>query len=410
MLQKVKNLYHLLQALYANLNEDFPSRELKVIGVTGTDGKTTTTSLIYHILVSSGKKASMVSSVYAKVGDTEYDTGFHVTSPNPANVQKYLRKSVESGDEYFVLETTSHGLDQNRVWGVSYEVSVLTNVTHEHLDYHKSYEKYVKTKSKLLKMSRTAIINADDSSYKIMNSLLKKTPKTYSLKQKADYSLLLSQVLNINLPEFNEYNYLAAFAVCRELGLEEKEIFTAMKTFTLPAGRVDIVLESPITAIVDFAHTPNSIEKILPYVRKRYLKDGGRLIHVFGSAARRDVSKRPIMGRASGASSDLTILTEEDYRDEDPEKICQEIGAGLVNVGFERIEAEKFGRESKKFTVIIDRASAVKKAFEVSKPGDVLIFTGKGHEKSLCRGKTEYPWDDRKAVINEAAARYPVKS
>ncbi len=139
-IQKLKNIYHLFKAVIANIYYGFPSRRLKIIGVTGTDGKTTTTHLIYHILKVAGKRVSMISSVYANIGSKVYDTGFHVTTPNPLEIQKYLNLAVKNKDEYFVLETTSHALDQNRVWGVNYKISVVTNITEEHLDYHKTYE------------------------------------------------------------------------------------------------------------------------------------------------------------------------------------------------------------------------------------------------------------------------------
>src|SRR3989339_1761298 len=154
-MQKIKNIYHLFQAVLANIFYGFPSRKLKVIGITGTDGKTTTTHLIAHILKTAGKKASFVSSVYASIGGVESDIGFHVTTPSSFILQKLLKQSADNHDEYFVLETTSHALDQNRVWGIKYEIGVITNITHEHLDYHRTYEEYVKAKLKLLLNSKT---------------------------------------------------------------------------------------------------------------------------------------------------------------------------------------------------------------------------------------------------------------
>src|SRR3989344_322957 len=168
MLQKLKNLYHLLQSILANLYYGFPSRRLKVIGVTGTDGKTTTTHLIYHILKSSGHKASLISSVYANIAGIIYDTGFHVTTPDVFPLHKYLHQSHRAGDEYFVLETTSHALAQNRVSLIQFEAGLVTNITHEHLDFHKNYEDYVKTKAILLQKAKIALVNADDRSYPLL--------------------------------------------------------------------------------------------------------------------------------------------------------------------------------------------------------------------------------------------------
>jgi len=397
MIQKLKNIYHLFQAITANFLYGFPSRRLKVIGVTGTDGKTTTTSIIYHILRSSGKKVSMISSVYAKIGNEEHDIGFHVTSPDRSDVQRYLKQSADNGDEFFILEVTSHGIDQYRVWGIEFDIGVLTNVSHEHLDYHKHYKAYVRVKSKLLEMAHIAITNADDQSHPLLEQYVSAPLITYALRKDADYKIDIAKKLGITLPEFNNYNCLAAYAVCRRLGISEKEILEALKTYKLPDGRIEVVTKKPVMAIVDFAHTPNSVDKILQYVRQQV--PDGRIIHVFGSAAQRDESKRPIMGSASGRWADLVILTEEDCRTEDPEKICREIAVGLREKGFKKVSAAKFGSSDHQFAVIIDRGEAVKKAVEVAKKGDVIILTGKGHEQTLCRGTKEHPWSDKEALL-----------
>ena len=162
MWQNIKNYYHLLQAIVANILYRFPARKLNVIGVTGTDGKTTTTSLIYHILKSAGKKVAMITSIGAYIGDKQYDIGFHVTTPSSFGLQRYIRRAVDQGNEYLVLETTSHALDQNRVWGIPYKIGVLTNVTHEHLDYHKTWEEYAKVKFHLIANSEVGIVNRDE--------------------------------------------------------------------------------------------------------------------------------------------------------------------------------------------------------------------------------------------------------
>ncbi|MEK7598094.1 MAG: Mur ligase family protein [Patescibacteria group bacterium] len=349
-MQQFKNIYHLFQAILANLFYGFPSRRLKVIGVTGTDGKTTTTHLIAHILKSAGKKVSFISSVVAE--------GFHVTTPSSFALQKLLKQSADNHDEYFVLETTSHALDQNRVWGIKYEIGVITNITHEHLDYHKTFEDYTKTKLRLIEMSKVGVKNTE----KIEN-IVKKIP---------------------NLTEFNQRNYSSAYLVCKELGLSDGMILKAMKTFKLPKGRFDLVYNKEFKVIIDFAHTPNALLQLLPAIRKLYLKKGRRLIHVFGSAGLRDFTKRPLMGEASDKFSDIIILTEEDYRTEDPKKICQQITTGMKN---------------KDYQIILDRQQAINKAIKIAKKDDVVVLTGKAHEKSLCRGKTEYPWDEYEAVI-----------
>ncbi len=349
MFQKLKNIYHLFQAILANLWYGFPSRKLKVIGVTGTDGKTTTTHLIAHILKIAGKKVSFVSTVVAP--------GFHVTTPSSFALQKLLKRSVENHDEYFVLETTSHALDQNRVWGIRYEVGVITNITHEHLDYHGNYEEYVKTKMKLLKMAKVGLYNTS----KIAN-IIKRIP---------------------DLTKFNQYNYSSAYFVCKELGLSDEIMLKAMKMFQLPKGRLDMVYDKDFKIMIDFAHTPNALLQLLPALKKIYFKKKGRLIHVFGAAGLRDVTKRPMMGKASDKFSDTIILTEEDYRTEDPHLICQQIISGIKN---------------KNYQIILNRQKAINKAIETARKNDVVVITGKGHENSLCRGKIEYPWDEYEAV------------
>lgn len=401
--QIAKNYYHLLQALLANIWFGFPSARLKVIGITGTDGKTTTTHLVYHLLKAAGKRTSMISTVYAKVGQKEYDTGLHTTTPDPFLVQKMLKRSLANNDEYFVLETTSHALDQNRVWGIRYEIGILTNVTHEHLDYHRDYREYLSTKALMLKRSKHAIINTDDLSFSGMVEILKNedvfTEKitTYGLKKKADFMKDFRGDIT-DLASFNAYNYLAAYVAARLLGIGDKQALDALKTYKLPPGRIDMVYEGAFKVIVDFAHTPNAIKRILETIRENNLPFGGRIIHVFGSAGLRDVSKRPLMGASSGQEADLVILTEEDYRTEDPGAICRQIAQGLENNGFalkQDLEADDKG----KYCVIVNRDEAIRKALKLAREGDVVVITGKGHEKSLCRGRREYVWSDKEAVV-----------
>lgn len=392
MWQKTKNLYHLGIALISNILFRFPSRKLIVIGVTGTDGKTTTVSLIYHILHTAGFNTSMVSSVGAIIGGKTYDIGFHVTTPSSFSLQRFLNKAVASGKvskpNFMVLETTSHALDQYRVFGIKFAVGVLTNVTHEHLDYHKTYENYVRTKVKLLKLSKIAIVNRDDESYSLLNLKFKaQNPKlrTYGMGENADINPKIFPFKTTLIGEFNKYNILAAISVCRALGVENRVIVEAIESFAPPKGRGDIVFKKDFTVMIDFAHTPNSIEQILKSVRP-IVK--GKIIHVFGSAGLRDEAKRPIMGKNSSQYADVMILTSEDPRSESVDQINAQIESGIVN-------------KKVKILKVSDRKKAIENAIKMAKIGDFVLITGKSHEKSMNYGHGEIAWDEY-SVTREA--------
>lgn len=397
-IQAIKNMYHLVKADIANWYYQKPSEKLKVIGVTGTDGKTTTSSLIYHILKSAGKKVSLISTVSATIGHESYDTGFHVTTPSPFTVQKYLRQAADDGDEYFVLETTSHGLDQFRVFGVHFTIGLITNVTHEHLQYHKTYENYVKAKARLIEWADFGIINKDDKSYQYLKNIKSKKVVTYGLKTDADYSFDISNTIGQHLADFNKYNYLGAYIVCHELGISDEDIFAAMKTYKLPPGRLEVVYDKEFKVIIDFAHTPNALHEALQSIKAVH-KPKGRIIHLFGAAAFRDDSKRPLMGDESASHADTTIITEEDYRTEDPHQIARQIAVGFTKNNWEQVDRDSYTGKPKTFTSIVHRQEAIDKALAIVKPGDIIVLTGKGHEQSLNRNGKEYPWDDKKAVL-----------
>lgn len=395
MMRKIKNIVHWFEALAANVKYGFPSRKLCVIGVTGTDGKTTTSHLIYHILKTAGKNVSLTSSVYADIAGEISDTGLHVTTQNRWEIQKNIRKAVEKGGEFFVIETTSHGIDQYRVGWVAFDYSVLTNITNEHLDYHKTYENYLRTKVRLLKWAqKKAIINKDDASFNKVAQLLlsdKKEFVTYSLRDDANYTW--SDRIKSTLQEdFNRENIMAAFACCREIGIPLPDILKGIRTYTLPKGRLDCVYDQDFKVFIDFAHTPNSIRKLLQELRK----SKGRIIHVFGSAGLRDADKRPDMGRASGECADIVILTEEDYRTEKFALITKSIIKGLNEQGFTKSKNKI--PEIKEYVVKERRQDAISFAISIAKKGDVVVITGKGHEQSLARGKKEYSWDEYRAV------------
>src|SRR3989338_2854197 len=289
MWQKIKNIYHLFIAFLANLWFAFPSRNLIIIGVTGTDGKTTTASLIHHILKSSGLNSSMISSIGAFINAEKYSLPFHVTTPSPFELQSFIKKAAGTKTKnYLVLEVTSHSLDQFRVFGINFEIGVITNVTREHLDYHKTYENYIKAKTKLLEMSKIAVLNQDDGSYELIRKGLGKSKKlkiiTYGSKKSSDINPIDFKYKSKLLGQFNKYNILAWIAVCVNLGIKKEKIIDAVGTFNSPLGRQDIVYPSAgsgqgdFTVMIDFAHTPNSFLQILKVLRK---KVKGRIIHVF---------------------------------------------------------------------------------------------------------------------------------
>ena len=407
MIRNVKNLYHLFCAFFAALIFRYPASNLKIIGVTGTDGKTTVSHLIYEILKQAGKRVSLVSSIKAEIGGKKYDTGFHVTTPNSWLLQKFLRKAVDRGIEYIILETTSHALDQHRVFGIPYEIGVLTNVTHEHLDYHQTYENYLKTKLKLLKRAKKAIVNREDESYfeitKLRNNEIAK-------KKIISYGIVRGDITSHNFRfttplagEYNQSNCLAAIAVTKALGIKDEIIKKAILGFKGIVGRFEFIsTDRDLKIIVDFAHTPNALENVLKTLRPIV---EGKLIHVFGCAGLRDKSKRPIMGGISAKYADLIILTEEDCRTEDVNEIIKEIETGINK----KIKNKKLkikntclpaGTAYKKLKIlkIPDRQKAINKAIKLAGRGDLVLLTGKGHERSLCRGKKECLWSEHEAV------------
>lgn len=384
MLKSLKGLYHLLVAIFANIWFGFPSRKLTVIGVTGTDGKTTTTTLIYEILKAAGYKASMITSVHAVIAGRQYDTGFHVTTPSAWYIQKYLREAVSHGDTHMALEVTSHALSQYRVWGVQFAVGVITNVTHEHLDWHGTLKNYMETKLSLLKHARVAIINRDESDLytKALPFLTRKKYITYGIRRDAMVTPKTYPFKTQLLGGFNRYNILASLsATCEALSIDKNIAMRSVANFRGVPGRMEVVATKPFRVIIDFAHTPHAINVALQTVRKM---TKGRIIHVFGSAGARDTTKRPIMGTMSAKYADIIVLTEEDYRKEHVEKIMDEITSGIPA-----------GRQVYRYP---NRQDAINFAISLAKPGDTVIITGKAHEKSLCRGSKEYPWNEHEAV------------
>ena len=405
----------------------FPARQLVMVGVTGTDGKTTTASLIHSILRAAGLRAGLVSTVNAVIGDETLDTGFHVTTPDALAVQALLARMVGAGHTHCVLEVTSHGLAQQRVTGCEFDVAVVTNITHEHLDYHKSYEGYRAAKGRLFAglaeaapkpggPPKTAVLNADDASHDYLAGLL--APGV----RRVDYGLRpvdgvwasdiehtpgglalvargagFAQPIHSRLAgAYNVSNCLAALGAA-VIGLDVLPEIAAQGVAALPGvpGRMErLDLGQPFTAIVDFAHTPNALRRALETARE--MTSDGRIIAVFGSAGLRDVEKRRLMAETSAELADITILTAEDPRTESLADIL-EMMAGAARL--------RGGVEGQNFFRVADRGDALRLAVRLAQPADIVLACGKGHEQSMCFGTVEYPWDDRTALGAALAER-----
>lgn len=386
---------------------DNPSSKLKVIGVTGTDGKTTTSNLVYSILKQSNRKTGLVTTINAKVGSKSYDTGLHVTNPEPLALQKLLSGMVKQKCEYAVLEVTSHGIAQQRIAGIDFFAAVLTNVTHEHLDYHKSFDEYRDTKAELFRDLKFAILNADDPSFSLFKKAAKKA-KVFSyanynkadfvindisfLKNKMRFNILNTKknyLIKSNLQgEFNAYNIVASAALSRALDVDWKDIQKGILNVKKLNGRLErIVNDKNIQIYVDFAHTPNSLEKVLTYLKSSTAK---RLIVVYGCASERDIQKRTLMPQISLKLADISIFTAEDPRREPINQILDQMGKAAENSG---------GKLNRSYYKIPERGQAIFDAInKIAKEGDTIVICGKGHEKSMSYNGVEYPWSDQDAV------------
>ncbi len=406
-------LAYLMAAYYGH-----PAHRLTVIGVTGTDGKTTTANFIFHILKAAGVPVGMISTVNAVVGERVLDTGFHTTTPPAPETQAYLAEMVAAGLTYAVLEATSHGLAQHRVTACEFDIGVVTNITHEHLDYHGSREAYFEAKARLFEMlaetppkpqgnPRLAVLNRDDEgSYAFLKPRLRVPAVAYGLHPEADVRAegvehtpaglrfvaagpgFRFPVASRLVGAYNVSNILAAIAATVVgLGIAPEAAQDGIAALEGIPGRMErIDLGQDFLAIVDFAHTPNALRRALEAAREM---TAGRVIAVFGSAGLRDREKRRLMAEVSAQLADLTVLTAEDPRTESLDAILAEMAAGAQAMG---------GVEGETFLRVPDRREAIRRAVALAQPGDVVIVCGKGHEQSMCFGETEYPWDDRTAL------------
>ncbi|KUK79693.1 MAG: UDP-N-acetylmuramyl-tripeptide synthetase [Microgenomates bacterium 39_7] len=392
----LKRPYHfvktgLFRGTWGQLKYRFPAKKINVIAITGTDGKTTTSSLIFHILNSSKKKTGLISTVVAKIGNKEIDTGLHVTAPDPLQLNQFLREMVDEKCEYAVLEMTSHGAYQYRDWGIKPIIAGLTNVTHEHLDYHPDYDRYIDAKCLLLRKAPVAVINEDDRSfYKIRQRLDLKQQEVDSFSMDEKLPPSINKAINKRFPEpYNHANARLAVKITQLLEIDDKDIASAIITFPGVEGRMqEIDVGQKFRVVVDFAHTPNAIDQALSALKLQLKKQKkkGKLIALFGSAGKRDVTKRPNMGQAAVKNADIVIITADDPRNEDIWSIIHQIKSGVKD-------------DHQKIVSITDRYQAIKFALtQLAQPGDIVALLGKGAEKSLAIGKQEIPWSDQKVA------------
>lgn len=405
LFKKIEPFGHLLEAILMNVRFGFPGRRLRVIGVTGTNGKTTTSFMIHRMLHESGVKVALLTTVANGIGDDIIPQQEHITTAQASVLQRRLRDFVKAGVEWVVVETSSHALAQHRVWGLPYEIGVITNVTYDHLDYHGTFENYVEAKRQLFVLAnkhgmKFGAVNADDpSAQKFIDSVANYT--TYGIQHgdlravnvdlKPDHSTYETAIdddsykIRVNIPgEFNVSNSLAAVAVGRKIGLTPEQIEKGIAALQNVEGRMNVIDEGqPFKVIVDFASTPDAFTNLFESVRPL---TKGKLIAVFGSAGRRDEAKRPVQGEIAGRFADVVIITEEDDRDIDGNQIMEEIAVGARKAG---------KKDDETLFKILNREEAIGFAMtQAVSEHDVVVLLGKGHEKTIERADGEYPWNE----------------
>jgi UDP-N-acetylmuramoyl-L-alanyl-D-glutamate--2,6-diaminopimelate ligase len=419
--QRLKNYYHLLQAILANVIYAFPSGKITVIGVTGTNGKTTTVQMITKILEKAGRKVAMASTINFKINEKEWVNKTKFTTLSSFRVQKFISRAVSSRCQFLVLETSSHSLDQYRTWGIKYDTAIITNVTREHLDYHKTMEDYRLAKFRLFEHARTSVVNLDMKTpcdyiiYEAKNKYGYTTKEELSCEESdlqgakivraknmvLDINKSSFQVeetnFNLNIPgEFNVENALAAISAGLAYGIKLETMAEALFEIRGIPGRMEhIDNEKGLDIIVDYALTPDSLEKLYRIIDKiKAPHPESRVIAVFGSCGERDRGKRPMMGKIVDKHADYIIVTNEDPYDEDPERIINEVAGGVKNK-----------KENENFWKISDRRIAIKKALQLAKPGDIIVVTGKGAEETMAIGKNRILWNDKNIILEELTAQ-----
>lgn len=387
--------YHYAQSVFATTRYGRPARKMHVIGVTGTNGKTTTCFMIWNMLKEAGFKTGLMTTVAWGVDKLTPELG-HMTTVDAVTLNKRISEIKKQGAEYLVLEVTSHALAEHRTLGIPIEIAVFTNLTHDHLDYHRTFVKYRDAKGKLFKKAKFSIFNADDAATRFYEMSTKKYTTygiNYGDKKAKDIKLGVSGVkysygdmkIETNIPgEFNVYNSLAAAIVGEQLGLTKEQIEKGIKTLESVEGRMNVINEGQsFTVIVDYAHAPDALEKVFESIKNHK----GKVIAVHGGAGRRDPSTRPIRGMILGKYADIVIITEDDSRDEDPEKIAAGFIEGATKAG-KTLDKDLFKE--------LDREKAIELAINMAKKGDIVLILGKGHEKTILRADGPHDFEDIK--------------
>lgn len=398
---KVKDSSKVLGQLASNFYGN-PSEKLNLIGITGTNGKTSATTLLFDIFKNLGFQSALISTVEYRIADEIFPSTH--TTPDVLTLNKILAKAVETGCEYAFMEVSSHGIDQNRTEGLHFKIAGFTNITHDHLDYHKTFDAYLKTKKRFfddLNPDSIAITNIDDKNGNVMLQNTKAQKKTYALKTMADYHGRILEadfngmLLNFNGKEFwstltgkfNVYNLLLAYAVTIECGFYEDDVLKAISNLKRVKGRFETLKsEGGIFFVVDYAHTPDALENILDSINEIRTKNE-RLITVFGCGGDRDHAKRPEMGKIATRKSTLAIITSDNPRRENPAEIIKEIEAG--------VEPQNYS----KYTAIPDRKEAIKMAIKFAEPKDIILVAGKGHEDYQEINGVKHHFDDKEVIM-----------
>jgi UDP-N-acetylmuramoyl-L-alanyl-D-glutamate--2,6-diaminopimelate ligase len=385
------SLYHFILALFGAILYGFPSRYLKVIGVTGTNGKTTTTEMIFKILEEAGYKTALINSIRFKIEKEEEPNLLKMTMPGRLFIQKFLRKAVNEGCQYAVLEVTSEGIKQHRHRFIKFNTAVFTNLSPEHIEAHGSFEKYREAKGKLFQACKNIhIINRDDPNAEYFLRFPCAKMFTFG-KEDKDIILASTKILG----DFNAWNAAGACKVGLSQGIDWKICKKAIEKIEKVPGRMEEVISEPFKVFVDYAFTPHALEKVYQTLKTLYPKTSKlnrKMICVLGSAGGgRDKWKRPVLGELAAQYCDKIIVTNEDPYDEDPMEIINQVAEGTKG------KAEK----------ILDRREAIKKSLELAKQNDIVVITGKGCEPWICvKGGKKIPWDDRKVVREEFQSIY----